>query len=78
MVSPITQVNFTFALPGMLWIKREDGSRECVDHIALVEEVGEVEAARLNKVAYHNGMTGMWYNARNGGNVFVNGQEVNA
>lgn len=73
----ITQVNFTWALPGGLWVKYEDGSTEWVSGETLVASYGEAEVARLSKIAHHGGMTGMWYNAGNGGNVYANGKEVN-
>ena len=74
----ITQVNFTWSIPGGLWVRRGSEQGEWIDMESLVAEVGAAEARRLQDVAYHNGMTGMWYNARNGGNVYANGQEVNA
>lgn len=82
---PIVAVNFTFACPGGLWVRREgrmtsDGFKQetqWVPDSQLIKEVGEQEAKRLHKVAYANGMTGMWYNAENGRNCYVNGVLVN-
>ena len=62
--SPITEVNFTWALPGGLWIRRGTTSAEWISGPHLVAEVGDVEAARLTHVAHHNGWTGMWYPAQ--------------
>lgn len=73
----ITQVNFTWALPGGLWVKYEDGSKEWISYADFVAQHGQDKAAELNKIAHHGGMTGMWYNAGNGGNVYANGKEVN-
>ena len=75
--SRITRVNFTYAIDGGLWIEREDGSRRWETFASITAEHGEQEAGRLRKIAYADGMTGMWYNADNGRNVFVNGEEVN-
>jgi hypothetical protein len=78
MARTITQVNFTFALPDGLWLKFDDGSSTWSHYTAIIKAHGKAEYDRLKKIAYANGMTGMWYNARNGGNVYANGQEVNA
>lgn len=74
----ITAVNFTYAFADGLWVRREDGSSTWLHFDALTREVGATEAARLRKVAYANGMTGMWYNAANSRNCYVNGELVNA
>jgi hypothetical protein len=74
----ITQVNFTYACPDGMWIRRADGTSTWMHFDSLLKEVGASELARLHKIAHHNGWTGMWYNARNGGNVYANGREVNA
>lgn len=66
-IDTITQVNFSWAIPGGLWVRRANGQQDWIDIESLVLEVGAAEAKRLQDVAYHNGMTGMWYNARNGG-----------
>jgi len=73
----ITRVNFTYAINGGMWIERADGYREWMTFEAIADEIGRCEADRLSHIAYANGMTGMWYNAANGRNVYVNGQEVN-
>lgn len=76
--SKIIAVNFTFACPGGMWVRRENGDSTWLPSAALLAEVGEVEFARLNSIAHANGMTGMWYNATNGRNCYVNGELVNA
>lgn len=77
MTIKITRVCFTYALPDGLWIEREDGTRNWEHDGALYRELGPAELTRLSKIAHTDGMTGMWHNADNGHNVFVNGQEVN-
>jgi hypothetical protein len=76
--SKITAVNFTYACPDGLWVRREDGSSTWLHAGQLMKEVGESEMGRLLKIAHANGMTGMWYSATNGRNCYVNGQLVNA
>jgi hypothetical protein len=76
--SKIIAVNFTYACPDGLWVRREDGTSTWLHAGQLIKEVGERECSRLVKVAMANGMTGMWYNATNGRNCYVNGELVNA
>ena len=78
MARKITQVCFTYACPDGMWLRFDDGSSTWSHFTAIVRTYGQAEYDRLHKIAYANGMTGMWYNARNGGNVYANGQEVNA
>ena len=61
-----------------LSVRYSDGTQEWVPFSQLTAALGQAEVSRLYKIAYHGGMTGMWYNASNGGNVYANGQEVNA
>jgi len=75
--SRITRVNFTYAITGGMWIEREDGSCNWESFESLNAEHGPEETGRLLAIASPNGMTGMWYNADNGRNVYVNGKEVN-
>ena len=75
--SEIAQVNFTWALPGGMWIRRDDGTTTWVSFLELDLEVGKDEAERLFVIAKQGGMTGMWYNARNGRNVYTSGVCMN-
>lgn len=59
--SKIVSVNFTYALKDGMWIKREDDSCSWQTHSALQAELGEAEYKRIRSIAYHDGMTGMWY-----------------
>ena len=59
----IAQVCFTFAIPGGMWIRREDGHVEWRTFLQLAEEVGEPRADQLRSIGYHGGSTGMWYSA---------------
>lgn len=77
MKAEITRVCFTYALPGGMWIERVSGDRSWETFEAIAAEVGHPKAEQLKHIATHHGMTGMWYNAKNGRNVYVNGIEVN-
>ena len=56
----ITAVNFTFALPGGMWIEFEDGSRNWYPFDYLIKMLGVREEQRIEKIAYHNGWCGVW------------------
>lgn len=73
----ITRVMFTYTMMcNGMWVERSGAqSYETLDQ--LESELGKTELSRLRDIAYANGMCGMWYNADNGRNVFVNGVEVN-
>lgn len=73
----IARVNFTYAIPGGMWVERCNSCREWLTFEAIAAEVGRCEADRLSHIATRGGMTGMWYNADNGQNVYVDGKEVN-
>lgn len=73
----IVAVNFTFAIPGGMWVRRENGSNNWQSFAEIAKELGQTEMERLFGIAYANGMTGMWYNATNGKNCYENGQLVN-
>jgi len=73
----IAAVNFTYAIPGGMWVRREDGAVEWMTHSAIEDEVGGSQGRRLFGFAYANGMTGMWYDARNGRHCYENGTLVN-
>ena len=73
----ITRVNFTCVIAGGMWLELANGSRRWEANESIIKEVGKDEFERLLKIAMHDGMTGMWYNADNGRNVFDNGLEVN-
>jgi len=81
---PIVAVNFTFSLAGGMWVKREkrltsDGEKQVTEWVSfeqLTSEVGERETYRLYRIAYHNGMCGMWYSSKTGNNCFENGSLV--
>ena len=60
MASRITRVNFTFALPGGMWIERADGRRSWESSETLLAELGSDELERLSQIAHRHGMTGMW------------------
>lgn len=61
MNAKITEVNFTFALDGGMWVKRENGRVAWESFESLAAQMSEAEFDRLWKIAYHNGWTGMWY-----------------
>jgi hypothetical protein len=55
----IVSVNFTYALPGGMWIKDEYGQTEWVS-----DSQGSKDYPQWSKwleIAHQNGMTGMWY-----------------
>ena len=78
MTRTITQVCFSYANDGGLSVRYDDGTQEWLTFAQIEKAYGPGHCSVLYKRAYANGMTGMWYNARNGGNVYANGQEVNA
>ena len=77
-VTRIIEVNVSFAIPDGMWVKFDDGSVTWLHFKELDKLVGKKECDRLYRIAYHNGMTGMWYHAANGQNVYVDGVAVNA
>lgn len=74
----IVAVNFTFAMPGGMHVRYEDGSQEWLTFSQIEKAYGPGHCSVLYKRAYANGMTGMWYNAANGRNCYVDGVLVNA
>ena len=56
----IRRVNFTYALPGGIWIEREDGDRSWQSSETLIAELGEWEFSRICGIAHGNGLTGIW------------------
>jgi hypothetical protein len=78
MARTITQVCYSYANDNGLAVRYEDGTQEWLSFAEIEKAYGPGHCSVLYKIAFHGGMTGMWYNARNGGNVYANGQEVNA
>lgn len=56
----ITHVNFSFAIEGGMWVRRTNGTA-WESFSELLKELGRSELDRLFSIAYHGGMTGMWY-----------------
>ena len=75
-IALIAQVNFTYAIPGGMWIRRADATTSWETFESIIREVGEEECQRLRHVAHEGGMCGMWYHAATGNNVYVNGVYV--
>ena len=61
MTATISKVCFTYAITDGMWIEWSDGSRNWESTGQIVRAVGKAEADQLFKIAYANGMTGMWY-----------------
>ncbi len=58
----ITEVNFTFAIMGGMWVKDEFGQVTWLEDVQGQKEYPN-DWARWRKQAYHNGWCGMWYPA---------------
>ena len=61
MTTSISRVNFTYAMPGGMWIERTSGVRSWETFKVIATEVGNAELDRLRHVAYADGMTGQWH-----------------
>jgi len=49
--SPIVKACFTNALPGGLWVDRDNGEREYITYSGLVKEVGEERTEEIKRAA---------------------------
>lgn len=72
----IIAVNFTWAIPGGMWLRDDSGAKRWETFEAIEAEFGAEKLAQFKRSAHINGMCGMWYFADDGQNVYVGGKAV--